>query len=120
MGNACYHFTIGLLQLHKEHPGIVTLKAIARSCIRWPNLNAEIELMVKNCEVCQAVQKAPPSAPLYPWRWPTQVWQRVHIHVAEKNGNYLLALIDSHSKWIQVTRMRSTMAQSTVDQRYNY
>ena len=68
-----------LLQgLHEEHHGIVYMKAIARSYLWWPNLDAEIELMVKNCEVCQSVRKAPPRAPLYLWRWPTRVWQRVH------------------------------------------
>ena len=105
-----------LQELHEEHPGIVTMKSIARSYIWWPNLDAEIELMVKNCDVCQAVQKAPPSAPLYPWRWPAQVWQRVHMDFAEKDGNYFLGLIDSHSKWIEVAHMRSTTAQSTIDQ----
>ena len=43
-----------------------------------------------------------PSAPLYPWRWPTRVWQRVHISFAEKDGDYFLGLIDSHSKWVEV------------------
>ena len=58
-----------LLQgLHEEHPGIVAMKAIAQSYLWWSNLDAEIELMVKNCEVCQSVRKAPPRAPLYPWR----------------------------------------------------
>ena len=57
-----------LQELHEEHPGIVAMKAIARSYIWWPNLNAEIELTGKTCEVCQAVQNTPPSAQLYPWR----------------------------------------------------
>ena len=91
------------------------MKAIARSYIWWPNLNAGIELTGKACEVCQAVRNAPPSAPLYPWRWPTRVWQRVHIDFAEKDGSYFLGLIDSHSKWIEVAHMRSTTAQSTID-----
>ena len=57
-----------LQELHEEHPGIVAMKAVARSYIWWPNLNAEIELTGRICEVCQAVPNAPPSAPLYPWR----------------------------------------------------
>ncbi len=105
-----------LQELHEEHPGIVAMKYITRSYIWWPNLDAEIELMVESCEVCQAVRKALPSAPLYPWRWPTRVWQRVHIDFAEKDGNCFLGLIDSHSKWIKVAHMRSTTAQSTIDQ----
>jgi len=44
------------------------------------------------------------------------VWQRVSIDFAEKDGNYFLGLIDSHSKWIKVAHMRCTTAQSTTDQ----
>ena len=102
--------------LHEEHPGIVAMKAIAWSYLWWPNLDAEIEQMVKNCEVCQSVWKVPPRAPLYPWRWPTRVWQRVHIGFAEKDGNSFLGLVDSHSKWIEVAHMTSTSAKSTIDQ----
>ena len=105
-----------LQELHEEHPGIVAMKAIARSYLWWPNLNAEIELAVKSCEVCQSVQKATSVAPLYPWKWPTRVWQRVHIDFAEKDGNYYLGLIDSHSKWIEVAHMTSTTSQSTIEQ----
>ena len=102
--------------LHEEHPGIVAMKAIAWSYLWWPNLDAEIEQMVKNCEVCQSVRKVPPRAPLYPWRWPTRVRQRVHIGFAEKDGNSFLGLVDSHSKWIEVAHMTSTSAKSTIDQ----
>ena len=43
----------GLLQgLHEEQPGIVAMKTIAWSYLWWPNLDAEIELIMKNCEVC--------------------------------------------------------------------
>jgi len=44
------------------------------------------------------------------------VWQRVHLEFSEKDGNYFLGLVDSHSKWIEVAHMRSTTAQSTIDQ----
>ena len=43
----------GLLRgLHEEQPGMVAMKAIARSYLWWPNLDAEIKLIMKNCEVC--------------------------------------------------------------------
>ena len=71
---------------------------------------------MKNCGVCQSVWKASPRAPLYPWRWPTRVWQRAHIDFAEKDGNSFLGLVDSHSKWIEVAHMTSTSAKSTIDQ----
>ena len=60
-------------------PGIVAMKAIARSYIWWPNLTEETELMVQSCDGCQAVQAAAAPAPLYPCRLPTGVWQWVLI-----------------------------------------
>ena len=104
-----------LQELHEEHPGIVAMTATARSYIRWPNLKAETELTGRTWEVCQAVRNVLPSAPLYPCRWPTRVWQRVHVDFAENDGNYFLRLIDNHSKWIEVAHMRSTTAQNTID-----
>ena len=48
-----------LNELHWEHPGICSMKAIARSFMWWPGLDGEIELVVKSCTVCQN-----------PWKWP--------------------------------------------------
>ena len=104
-----------LQELHEEHSGIVAMKGIARSFLWWPKLDAEIELLVKSCEVCQSVRKTPPVVPLHAWKWPTRVWQRVHIDFAEKEGEFFLGLIDSHSKWIEVAHMKSTTAQCTID-----
>ena len=104
-----------LRELHGERPAIVAMKAFARRYLWWPNLDAEIQLMVKNCEVCQSVEKAPPRAPLYPWRWPTRVWQRVYIDFPEKEGNNFPSLVDSHPRWIEVASTTSTSAKSTID-----
>lgn len=97
-------------------PGIVAMKAIARSYIWWPNLTEETELMVQSCDGCQAVQAAAAAAPLYPCRLPTGVWQWVLIEFEKKDGNYFLGLIDNHSKWIEMALMTSATAQATIDQ----
>ena len=34
---------IGKAILHWEHPGICAMKAIARTCVRWPKMDEEIE-----------------------------------------------------------------------------
>ena len=98
-----------LRELHEERPAIVATKAFARSYLWWPNLDAEIELMVQNCEVCQY------NTIQYLWRWPTRVWQRVYIDFPEKEGNNFLGLVDSHSRWIEVASTTSTSAKSTID-----
>lgn len=104
-----------LKDLHHEHPGICKMKALARSYLWWPGLDGEIENMVQNCAVCQAVQKVPAVAPLHPWRWPVRVWQRIHLDFAEKDRQSFLVVVDSHSKWLEVFHMTSTTSSRTIE-----
>ena len=55
------------------------MKAMARSFMCWPGLDSNIEEEVKSCIDCQYVKKAPHKALLYPWKWPSCVFQRLHI-----------------------------------------
>ena len=105
-----------LNELHWEHPGICSMKAIARSFMWWPGLDREIELVVKSCTVCQNVRSLPPKVPLHPWKWPSRPFQRVHIDFCQKGKDYFLVLIDSHSKWIDVKHMTSTTTERTIDE----
>ena len=80
------------------------MKAIAKSCVWWPGLDKEIEIIMVTCPACQAVKQAPAKAPLHPCMiWPTKPWQRLHIDFAGpfKGKTYLL-LIDAHSKWPEI------------------
>ena len=59
-----------LEELHKDHPGIVRMKAIARSYHWWEGVDKDIE-SVKSCQACQSVKKCttkcstPPMALAY-------------------------------------------------------
>ena len=77
-----------LNELHWEHPGICSMKAIARSFMWWPGLDREIELVVKSCTVCQNVRSLPPKVPLHPWKWPSRPFQRVHIDFCQKGKDH--------------------------------
>lgn len=46
-----------LNQLHRGHPGIVRMKAIARSLVYWPNIDNQIEEFVQRCVNCASVAK---------------------------------------------------------------
>ena len=56
-----------LRELHDTHPGIVKMKALARSYLWWPGLDMEIERHVKDCNACQIYSRQPPIAPPHPW-----------------------------------------------------
>ena len=71
-----------LEELHKDHPGIVHMKAIVRSYIRWEGVDKDIESIVKSCQACQSVKNSPPNAMLHPWLYPTKPWQCLYVDFA--------------------------------------
>ena len=62
-------------ELHRDYPGIVRMKEVARSYAWWDGIDKDIEALVKSCKSCQAVKNTSPMAPLHPWLWPTKPWQ---------------------------------------------
>lgn len=104
-----------LSDLHTGHPGICRMKALARSYVWWPHLDRDIEKTVQSCSACQSVRKLPAAAPLHCWKWPERVWHRVHIDFCEKDKQYFLVLVDSHSKWLEVMPMKTTTSAKTID-----
>ena len=91
------------------------MKAIARSYVWWPGFNGDLETLVKSCPKCQSCRSAPAVAPLHPWLWPTQPWQRIHVDFAGPiDGKMMLIIVDAHSKWPEVIPMSSTTSQLTI------
>ena len=71
-----------LEEIHRGHLGIVRMKAVARSFVWWPHIDSDIESIADTCASCQQVKHMPPSAPVYPWCFPTGLWQRIHVDFA--------------------------------------
>ena len=105
-----------LEELHRDHPGVVRMKAVARSYMWWPGIDKAIEHTAKACVPCQSVKRAPATAPLHPWAWPEKPWQRVHLDFAGPfQGSMFLIAVDAHSKWPEVYSMSSTSALKTIE-----
>ena len=72
--------------------------------------------MARSCRTCLAVKQAPANAPLHPWAWPSQPWQRLHIDFA---GPFLdksfFIVVDAHSKWAEVLEMCQTTTAKTIE-----
>ena len=43
-------------KLHRDHPGVTRMKAIAHSYLWWPGLDKDLENCAKSCVSCQAVK----------------------------------------------------------------
>lgn len=105
-----------LNELHGNHPGMVRMKALARMYVWWPNLDTDVETRVAKCESCRKQLPNMPQSRTNPWLWPNKPWQRVHIDYAGPFLNEMfLVVVDAHSKWLDVVRMSSTSAESTIN-----
>ncbi len=55
-----------LEELHEAHPGVTKMKSLARSYFWWPNIDAAIEELIRQCPPCHLIQKTLPKVPLLP------------------------------------------------------
>ena len=105
-----------LEELHRDHPGMSRMKAVARSYMWWPGLDGDIERLARSCLACQSVRYTPTVAPLHPWVWPTRPWERVHLDFAGPfQGSMFLVAVDAHSKWPEVEIMPTTTSAKTIE-----
>ena len=105
-----------LQEIHTSHPGVARMKAIARSYIWWPGLDAQLEKLANSCAACQETKNTPPKVLLHPWQWPSKPWSRVHIDFAGPLLNrFFLVLVDAFSKWPEVIEMNSSTTAKTIE-----
>ena len=103
--------------LHEGHLGMAKSKAVARGYVWWPNLDKDIEKMIRRCQGCQETAAAPAATPLHRWEYPARIWQRLHIDFAGPfQGLMYLLLVDAFSKWPEIVEMESTSAEDTIDE----
>ena len=104
-----------LSDLHRNHGGIVRMKAMAQRCMWWPGMDTDIEPVAKSCVLCKAVKSAPQEAPLHPWVWAAERWKCIHVDFAELfQGKMFFLVIDAHSKWPEIFRMSLTTVKETM------
>lgn len=91
------------------------MKALARSYVYWPHLDAQLEELARSCSKCALAAKSPRKAELHCWPDPGKPWSRLHADYAGPiNGNNFLILIDAYSKWPEVLHMPTTTASATI------
>ena len=103
--------------LHETHPGIVRMKALARSYVWWPSINKDLKDVAHECEDCQQNHKEDQRTPLHPLAQPNKPWQRVHLDYAGPFiGQMWLIVVDAFSKWPEVIPMSTTTAKHTIQE----
>ncbi|XP_061723525.1 uncharacterized protein K02A2.6-like [Cydia pomonella] len=104
-----------LQQLHTSHMGIVKTKALARSYVWWPGIDADVEALCRRCDTCAAEAPAPARAQPSPWPYPPRVWSRLHCDfLGPFKSKVFFVLVDAGSKWIEIFEMSRTNALSVI------
>lgn len=103
--------------LHGTHLGMVKSKSLARSYVWWPNINYEIENLIKNCENCLAVRNSPSKVQLQTWEYPKKPWYRVHVDYAGPifQKYYILIVVDAFSKWPEAIVTSNNSSSTTIN-----
>ncbi|XP_045445754.1 uncharacterized protein K02A2.6-like [Melitaea cinxia] len=104
-----------LIELHAGHLGINKMQALANSCFWWPNISNDIKDITSNCEGCIQNRNLPPLKHLHNWEWPNEPWKRLHADFAGPfRGHMWLIVMDAHSKWPEVAKMKLTTSSATI------
>ena len=78
-------------------------------------MDVDLESKVRNCHQCQQNQKSAPTVPMRSWEWLSQPWSTIHIDYAGPlQGKIFLMVVDTHSKWIEVSIVNSASSVSTI------
>ena len=106
-----------LEELHRDHPGIVRMKSLARSYCWWSHMDRDIEALVQACQPSQSIKNVPSASPLHPWLWPSKPWVRIHVDFASPfQKRMFMLIVDAHSKWPEIIEMPSVTASKTIDE----
>ena len=100
---------------HEGHQGIVRMKARLREKVWWPNMNKQVEQLVKACYQCQLVGPRPKPEPIRSTKLPEGPWNDIAVDLLEiPAGNHLLVVIDNFSRWPEVVLVKKTDAQHII------
>ena len=98
---------------HQYHQGISKTKALLREKVWWPQINKDIECIVKSCVACISVCGKDSTEPLSMTTMPGR-WEVLHVDLYGPlpSGHSVLGVIDACSRWPELHIMTSTTSQS--------
>jgi len=101
--------------LHLGHCGMQRMKQLARTAVYWPNIDADIVDVSRQCPACIEHQNLPARQPIHPWTTPVKPWSRVHIdHAVSFKGQNWLVMVDAMSKYPCIHPMTSITTKATT------
>ena len=104
-----------LTKIHEGHMGIEKCRRRARQAVYWPNMNSDVEVMVKSCNECLKYSASQPREPLQPHDVPTRPFQKVGMDLCTLGSKNYLIIVDYFSCYPEVFLMSCTTARSVIN-----
>ena len=99
---------------HEGHQGMVKTKMLLRDKVWFPKMDMMCENMIKTCHQCQVVTHVAAREPLKMTRIPEDPWINISVDFAEVSGQYVLIIVDDHSRYPFAECVRSTSAKAVI------
>ncbi|XP_062710950.1 uncharacterized protein K02A2.6-like [Aedes albopictus] len=101
---------------HLGHPGMERTKQRLRSKVWWPNMNNDIENLIRSCLDCQTVGQPGPQEPMQIRDLPQAPWSHLSMDILGPlpSGESLLVLIDLYSRFRVIEILRQTTTASIL------
>ena len=93
--------TIVLQGIHEGHMRIKRCKQRGRSCVYWPSMNDNIEMRIKECEICNKFPTTNRKEPMIAHKTPSRPWEKLGVdYFTLLNQDYSITSL-SHSNAFQ-------------------
>lgn len=101
---------------HEGHQGEVKTKALLRTKVWFPGMDALVSSMIKSCRTCLTVKHTAQREPLQMTELPKSKWTNLaaDFYGPLPSGHHILVVIDEYSRFPEVEVLSSVGARHTI------
>lgn len=100
--------------IHEGHLGAELCKRRARQSLYWVNMNADIDLKVKNCRACQEQARANPKQPLIHHERPSLPYTKVAADFFSWGNKNYIVIVDYYSGHITTEKLMNANSENLI------
>ena len=102
--------------IHESHFGIEKCKSRARELVYWPSVNADIERIVKSCELCIKYQNNQKREPMILHTILNERFLKVGIDIMTFQAKDYLVIVHYYSKYPELQCLSDKTASTIIEQ----
>ena len=102
-------------RIHSSHLGVEACLRKSRDTVFWPNMNAEVRDLIKQCSICNEFQSKNQKQPMQSHQLPDRPWSRVAPDQFKLHGKEYIVLVDFYSDFIEVKQLEENTSSSVIE-----